>query len=168
MALFKRGKWWWTDFSVNGVRYRQPIRDERGQRTKDWREALSREKELIAEAQAGKLTGAGQSFARLAFSEAIERYIADRLPRIQPKTVKIERERANQLKRYFGHTAVSRISIDLVLSYIAERKQAGAANATVNRDLDVLRGVLNQALARDGRGHSPSPNGPQCRPSCPR
>src|SRR5215475_11989769 len=50
MALFKRGKWWWTDFSVNGVRYRQPIRDKEGHRTKDWREALSREKELIAQA----------------------------------------------------------------------------------------------------------------------
>jgi hypothetical protein len=64
MALFNRGKWWWTDFSVNGVRYRQPIRDEHGQRTKDWREALSREKELVAEAQAGKLAASSQQFAR--------------------------------------------------------------------------------------------------------
>jgi hypothetical protein len=48
MALFKRG--------VSGVRYSQPIRDEKGQRTKDWREALSREKELIAEAP-GRLHG---------------------------------------------------------------------------------------------------------------
>jgi hypothetical protein len=39
MALFKRGKTWWTDSSVNGVRYRQPLR------TTDWRKAQSREKE---------------------------------------------------------------------------------------------------------------------------
>src|SRR5215467_4721365 len=102
MALFKRGKWWWTDFSVNGVRYRQPIRDARGNRTRDWREALSREKELIAEAQAGKLAPPSQQFARLSFSEAVKRYLADRLPRIQPKTAQIEKERAGQLKRYFG------------------------------------------------------------------
>ena len=143
-SRFRRGKWWWTDFSVNGVRYRQPVRDEHGQRTKDWRQALSREKELIAEAQAGKLTVAGQSFARLAFTEALERYLAERLARIQPKTAQIEKERARQLKKHFGSTPVCRISTDSVLAYIAERKQAGTANGTINRDLDVLRGLLKR------------------------
>src|SRR5215472_16998046 len=145
MALFRRGKWWWTDFSVNGVRYRQPIRDERGQRTKDWREALSREKELIAQAQAGKLAASSQRFARLSFSEAVDSWLAERLARIQPKTAQIERERARQLKNYFGITPVARISTENVLAYIAERKQTGTANGTINRDLDVLRGVLKRA-----------------------
>jgi len=139
MALFRRNKTYWTDFSVNGVRYRMSLD------TTDWREALSREKEKIAEAQAGKLTMAGQSFARLAFTEAVERFLADRLARIQPKTAQIEKERAGQLKKYFGATPVSRISTDSVLSYIAERKQAGTSNGTINRDLDVLRGVLKRA-----------------------
>src|SRR5215472_9081185 len=145
MALFKRGKWWWTDFSVNGVRYRQPIRDKEGRRTKDWREALSREKELIAEAQVGKLAPSSQQFARLAFSDAVDRYLADRLPRIQPKTARAEKERARLLKKYFGPTPVGRITVDAVLSYIAERKEAGMSNGTINRDLDVLRGVLKRA-----------------------
>ena len=145
MALFKRGKWWWTDFSVNGVRYRQPIRDKDGQRTKDWREALSREKELIAEAQAGKLSSSSQQFARLSFSEAVERYLSDRLPRIQPKTARAEKERARQLKKHFGPTSVGRITTDSVLAYMAERKKAGMSNGTINRDLDVLRGVLKRA-----------------------
>ena len=138
MALFRRGKWWWTDFSVNGVRYRISLD------TRDWREALSGEREKIAEAQAGKLSVVGQSFARLAFTEAVDRYLADRLPRIQPKTAQIERERAVQLKKYFGTTPVSRISVDSVLAYIAERKQAETANAKINRYLDVLRGVLKR------------------------
>src|SRR5215470_84011 len=145
MALFKRGRWWWTDFAVNGVRYRQPIRDEHGQRTKDWREALSREKELIAEAQAGKLAPSSQQFARLPFSDAVERYLADRLPRIQPKTARAEKERARQLKKFFSPTPVGRITADSVLAYIAERKKAGMSNGTINRDLDVLRGVLKRA-----------------------
>ena len=145
MALFRRGKWWWTDFSVNGVRYRQPIRDKEGHRTKDWREALAREKELIAEAQAGKLAASSQQFARLSFSDAVERYLADRLPRIQPKTATAEKERARQLKKYFDPTPVGRITADAVLAYIAERKRAGMANGTINRDLDVLRGVLKRA-----------------------
>jgi integrase len=75
----------------------------------------------------------------------VERHIADRLARIQPKTAHVEREWARQLKKYFGTTPVARISTDSVLAYIAERKQAGTANATINRDLDVLRGVLKRA-----------------------
>jgi integrase len=145
MALFRRGKWWWTDFSVNGVRYRQPIRDEKGQRTKDWREALSREKELIAQAHAGKLATSSQQFARLSFSDAVDRYLADRLPRIQPKTARAENERARQLKKYFDPAPVGRITGDSVLAYIAARKKTGMSNGTINRDLDVLRGVLKRA-----------------------
>ena len=139
MALFKRGKTWWTDFSVNGVRYRQPLR------TKDWREAQSLEKELITQASAGKLASSSQQFARLSFSDAVERYLTDRLPRIQPKTMRAERERARQLKKYFEPTPVGRITVDAVLAYIAERKRAGMSNGTINRDLDVLRGVLKRA-----------------------
>ena len=139
MALYKRGKTWWTDFSVNGVRYRESLD------TSDWREAQSKEKELITQASAGKLASSNQQFARLSFSEAVERYLTDRLPRIQPKTMRAERERARQLKKYFEPTPVGRITVDAVLAYIAERRRAGMSNGTINRDLDVLRGVLKRA-----------------------
>lgn len=72
MAMFKRGKIWWTDFSVNGVRYRFSLE------TTDWREAQSREKEKIAQASAGKLAPSNQQFARLAMTEALGRYLTDR------------------------------------------------------------------------------------------
>ena len=71
MALYKRRKTWWTDFSVNGQRYRQSLG------TKDWREAQAREKELIAQASVGKLAPSSQQFSRLAFGEAANRYLAD-------------------------------------------------------------------------------------------
>ena len=47
MSLYKRKNTWWTDFSVNGQRFRQSLD------TTDWREAQSNENELIAQAQAG-------------------------------------------------------------------------------------------------------------------
>ncbi|HKW32852.1 MAG TPA: hypothetical protein VJN92_07595 [Candidatus Acidoferrum sp.] len=139
MSVFRRNKTWWTDFSVNGVRYRMSLD------TTDWREANSRQKEKIAEAQAGKLAASSQQFARLSFSDAAERYLADRLPRIQPKTARAEKERARQLKKCFGPAPVGRITADAVLTYVAERKKAGMSNGTINRDLDVLRGVLKRA-----------------------
>ncbi len=72
MALYKRRKTWWTDFSVNGQRYRQSLD------TTDWRQAQAKEKELIAQATNGNLTPASQQFSRLAFRVAVERYLANR------------------------------------------------------------------------------------------
>src|SRR2546430_12467585 len=109
MALFRRNKTWWTDFSVNGVRYRMSLA------TTDWRQALASEKKKIEEASAGKVAPTSQQFGRLSFSEAVERYLAGRLAHIQPKTAIAERQRARALKKYFGATQVLRISADSVL-----------------------------------------------------
>ena len=54
MALYKRNKTWWTDFSVNGQRFRMSLD------ATDWREAQRLEKEKIAEAQQGRLSTSGQ------------------------------------------------------------------------------------------------------------
>src|SRR5262249_8819944 len=120
MAIFKRGKWFWTDFSVNGQRFRQPLRTEEGLHIKYGRLAKSREKDLIADAKQGKLAASNLQFAKLSFSEAVDRYIGERLARIQPNTARAERERAKQLKKYFGVTPVARLSTDSILAYIAE------------------------------------------------
>lgn len=61
MALWKRGDWYWTDFAVNGTRYRLPLE------TKDQREAKAREKDKIADARDGKLPSSNTNFARLGF-----------------------------------------------------------------------------------------------------
>ena len=50
MSLKKRGKTWHTHFFVDGQRFRQSLE------TSDWREAQSKEKDLIAAAKAGKLS----------------------------------------------------------------------------------------------------------------
>src|SRR5208282_3991557 len=118
MALFRRGKWWWTHFSVNGMRYHQPIRDEKGHRTKDWREALSRGKEMIGQAQTGKLSVSGQSFARLAFSEALGRYLSDRSAQVTLRSKRTESDHAKPLRQYFAATTVARIRSDYILAYI--------------------------------------------------
>jgi len=50
MALVKRGKTWHTHFFVDGQRFRQSLE------TSDWREAQSKEKELIAQATQGSVS----------------------------------------------------------------------------------------------------------------
>src|SRR5215469_7116813 len=129
MALYKRKKIWWTDFSVNGQRYRQSLD------TTDWREAQAKEKELIAQASHGKLAPLNQQFARLGFSEAAERFLADRLPRLAPRSIQTEKERLRPLKAYLGATHLTRISAELIREYVAQRKAVGVSNKTVNLEL---------------------------------
>ena len=136
MSLYKRGKTWHTDFSVNGQRFRQSLD------TTDWREAQSKEKQRIAEAEAGKLSPTKQEFARLKFREAAERFLEDRKPRLAAFSVRTERERAKIVSQTFGDTQVRRIKPEDILAHVRQRKAAGISNATVNRELDILRGVL--------------------------
>ncbi len=139
MAVFRRGKWYWTDFSVNGQRFRQPLD------TVDWREALKREKEKIGQAQTGKLSVAGQSFARLAFTEALERYLQDRAAHVAPRSHRSESDHAKPLRESFGVTPVSRISAESILAYVRDRKGKGISNVTINMEIGILRRVLKRA-----------------------
>ncbi len=138
-GLYRRDKWWWADFSVNGQRYRQSLR------TPDWREAQGRKKELITQASQGKLTPTSQQFARLAFSEALDRYLADRRPRVTPRSHRSESDHAKPLGRYFGSAALTRISTETILAYVRERKAAGISNTTVNMEIGILRRILKRA-----------------------
>jgi len=139
MAIFNRGKTWWTDFSVNGVRYRMSLG------TRDWREAQSKEKEKIAEAQRGQLTVTGQSFGRLAFTEALDRYLVDRSVHVSPRSRRSESDHAKPLRQSFGPILVSRISTEAILAYIRQRKGKGISNVTINMEIGILRRVLKRA-----------------------
>jgi integrase len=142
MSLYKRGKTWHTDFSVDGQRFRQSLE------TTDWRAAQSEEKKLIAQASEGKLTPKTHLFARLGFSEAADRHLADRLPSLAKRSIETEKERLKPfkpLRKYFGEMPLTRVSPDNMRTYITERKKAGVANKTVNLETGVLRGILKRA-----------------------
>lgn len=124
MAIFKRSKIWWTDFSVNGQRYRQSLH------TTDWRKAQSEETKLVVQAECGRLTLSGQKFARLAFSEAAERCLADGLTRWAPRTIQTERERSRPLVAFFDATELTKITAESVRDFMAKRKACGIGGAS--------------------------------------
>jgi hypothetical protein len=132
MALYKRGKTWHTDFSVNGERFRQSVE------TTDWREAQAMEKELISSAQVGKLSPTRQEFARLPFREAAEQFLKDRIPHLAPLSVRTERERAKVVNRKFGELQVARITPDGILAYVRERKRL---------ELRMLRSIVSWTVS---------------------
>jgi integrase len=139
MALVKRGKTWHTHFFVDGRRFRQSLE------TTDWREAQSKERDLIRQAEAGKIDPIRQGIARLRFSEAAQRFLEDRLSRLAPLSVRTEKERAKRVNQVLGDVPVHRITVADVAGYIRRRKADKISNATVNRELDIIRGVLKKA-----------------------
>ncbi len=139
MALFRRNKTWWSDFSINGQRYRQSLR------TTDWREAQAREKELITQASQGKLGPSSQQFARLAFSEAAVRYLESRRLELSESSQKKERQLVVQPRRFFHATPLTRITTESILAYREWRVKGGVGPAIINMELGSIRRILKRA-----------------------
>ena len=139
MSLFKRGNIYWTDFSVNGVRYRMSLD------TTDWREAQSREKEKITEASQGKIAPSNQQFARLAFAEAAERYVEGRRLELAPRSIQKEQELLRASKQYFGSRPLNRIAAEDLQAYRERRAAEQKAAVYINMEMGAIRRVLKKA-----------------------
>jgi len=85
MSLWKRGRQYWTDFTVAGQRYRKRLG------TTNLQVAKKRERELIEGAGHGMVAANEQGPKRL--SEAIESYLAAKRIRCSPRTIELEEER---------------------------------------------------------------------------
>ena len=133
MSTWKRGRWYWADFSVDGVRYRKPLR------TGDWKAAKQRERDLIEAARAGHLA---TQHGPKRLHDAIDRYLAAKVIRCAPRTVELERERLSLVKQHFGDVRLSGLTREAIAGYQQARHDAGIANRTVNMDVGVLRRVL--------------------------
>jgi len=139
MALYKRKKTWWADFSVHGERYRQSLD------TTDWREAQARQKELIAQANQGKLAPSSQQFARLAFAEAAERYVDSRRLELSESSLKKERQLLVQPSRYLQATPLTRITTESLLAYREWRIKGVVGASIINMEMGVIRRILKRA-----------------------
>src|SRR5678809_1225652 len=94
MALVKRGRTWHCHFVVNGERFRQSLG------TRDWREAQSKEKDLISAATEGKLAQTA-SLTRQPFEQAADDYLASRKLELAPASQAKEKHLLVQLKAFF-------------------------------------------------------------------
>ncbi len=139
MSLFKRNKTWWTDFSVNGVRFRMSLQ------TTDWREAETRQKEKITQATLGKIVPSSQQFARLAFTQAAERYLDGRKLELSDRSIKKERQLLLQPCKFFAVTPLVKITAESLLAYRECRAKDGLSPAYINMEMGTLRRILKRA-----------------------
>jgi integrase len=138
MALYKRNDTWWSDFSVNGHRFRESLD------TCDWRQAQAMEKELIARATQGNLAPASQQFGRLPFSKAAERYLDSRKLELAPGSFKKEMQLLKRPALYFGATPLHRINGEQLQTY-REQRAGGAGPSFINMEMGAIRRIFKRA-----------------------
>lgn len=134
MSLWKRGRQYWTDFTVHGKRYRKRLG------TGNLQVAKRRERELLEAAGHGALADNEQGPKRL--SEAIDASLAAKRMRCSPRTLEFERERLVFIRRHFGDLPLSAITAAKIAEYQRARHEAGRANRTINMDVGVLSRLL--------------------------
>ena len=143
MALWKRGRRYWTYFSVNGTQLRRPLCPEGSTRaTTNWQEALRLEKEMIRAAMEGELAPRDPSVKLFA---AIDDYLeAKKATANSERTIEFDRERLEIVKRHLGDVKLSTITRKVIEGFQAKRRLEGSSNRTINMDVGALRQVLRR------------------------
>jgi hypothetical protein len=133
MSLWKRGKWFWADFSVNGVRYRVPLKDTKGRKISADEEhgemAARAEEREIQKADRGELVPQKRSSGRLPFTKAADEYLASRRMELAPSSLVKEIDLSAKLKEYFGVKRLSAIKAKDLLAFRERRNADGVGPA---------------------------------------
>jgi integrase len=149
MSLWKRGRQYWTDFTVAGRRYRKRLG------TTNLRTATRRQRELVEVAGHGRLSADEQGPKGL--SDAIGAYLDAKRMRCSPRTIELEEERLSLVKKHFGDVPLSAITASAIAEFQRTRHEAGIANRTINMDVGVLsRAQVLRPMASAGRPRSQS------------
>jgi integrase len=134
-SIYQRGEVWWVSYYRNGRQFRESAKS-----TKE-ADALNLLKQRQGEIVKGEFSGL--RVQKIRFEELKEDLLNDY--RINNKESSLERLEMSlkHLDKFFkGMKAVS-ISTDRVNLYILRRREAGAENATINRELAALKRMLN-------------------------
>ena len=138
--IYKRGKNWHMDVTVNGVRYREALD------TTDKREAKELEKDRIAAIKQGRgASKSGREFARMPFKAAANQFLEDRKPHVAARTYVLERNLLSPLRKFFGEKALLRIKAEDISTYQHERRNTSIAGRTLNMEIGVLRRIMKRA-----------------------
>lgn len=133
--LYKRGEVWWARVTVAGKEYRSSLRtrDERiaERRAAEWKERL------IAQSHFGE--------NRPRWEEAFVAWSAHIVTHVAPKTAQRYAVSLGQIESHLRGLFLDQIDKRLVSDIVKARRAAGAATATIRRDLSALSNVMTWA-----------------------
>lgn len=138
--LFKREGSWVLDFRLRGQRYVENLGPV----------SITVAKEVRTKRRAAAAAGsldAGQKIKDVLFENACTEYLAFYKDSTRPRSYDRHVISAIPLKAFFGTMRLSQVTPFQVDKYKLERKSKKKADATVNRELGMLRHLFNKAIA---------------------
>jgi integrase len=139
MGLFKRNEIFWMDFMYHGGRIRR---------------STGTSNKRLAEAILGKVRAQiveGQFFDKLdeqerTFGDMMERYLAERSILKAPKSLVRDGSALKHLLPVFGEKLLAEMTPKSLAAYKIQRRTEGAAAATTNKELQLVRHAFNLAV----------------------
>jgi integrase len=138
--IFKRGEVWWVAYCYRGREYRESTRA-----TGNKGETLAGKllKKRLGEIGRGCLIGPNEE--RITFEELVADLERDYSINGK-RSVDVLPRRVRHLRQNFALFRAVDITTDRVRAYIVDRQAAGAANATINRELAALKRMFSLAV----------------------
>ncbi len=135
--VFKRGNNWGIDYSVNGIRRREIVGQNRSIAVK----ALQKKQVLIAENRYLDV----KRLPKIKFKELSEKYIEMYLKPNRPTWWKSEKHNIRHLNNYFGEKYLYEINPIDIEKFRQERLQV-VSKSSVNKNVGCLRAMFNKAI----------------------
>lgn len=144
--VFKRGDVWWVAYYVNGK--------ERRESTKSRNESDAKRllKHRMKQIHGGRYTGPEED--RLTVIEllnALEKHLANK----EAKSLNQLKSHLKPVRRFFALDRAIAVTPDSVQRYIDERRAAGKAPATINREVEGLKQAYNAAVKHGRLSRAP-------------
>jgi integrase len=139
MGLFRRGKVWWMDFMFHGTRVR------RSTDTSDKKLAGAILGKVKAQIVEGKFFDKLEEQDRT-FGEMMERYLTERSILKAPKSRLRDKSVFQHLVPIFGEQFLTDVTAKNLAAYRSHRRTEGAATATINKELQLVRHAFNLAM----------------------
>lgn len=137
-CVYRRGTIYWIKYHRAGRAYFESANSEK----KDDATTLLR----LREGDLARGVPVSPKIGRLTFEEARDDFLTDRRLNGRGPFAKLEGRIANHLTPYFGGWRMATIGAADVRSYTIRRKDAGAANGTINRELTILKRMFSLAI----------------------
>jgi len=136
MSLFRRGRVWWCQI------YRDGVRHQFSTGTANRKQAEAVEEKYKADLHATAF-GIPNFDRQITVGALVAHFLAEGNPSIY------HQDRIKQFLPYFSEYQALRLTRALLAEYRAARQAGGVTDATINRDLSVLRRILNWAVDQE-------------------
>lgn len=139
MSVYKRGKSWYIDIRIGGVRIHRKVAETKA-------EAKRIEEELKTKWRLKQLHVSEIKDEKIPFSLVAEQYLEHCRKTKAKKTIELEEDSLDHILPFFKDRYINDISTEDLIEYQGQKKLQGLSNRTVNIHISVIRKIINFAV----------------------